>query len=32
VTVRREQVRALLALAQAEGEQRLALAGAAQLV
>lgn len=32
VTVRREQVRALLVAAQTAGEQRLALAGAAQLV
>lgn len=32
VSVRREQVRRLLAIAQAEGEQRLNLAGAAQLV
>jgi hypothetical protein len=31
VTVRREQVRALLSVARTEGEQRLALAGAAQL-
>jgi hypothetical protein len=32
IAVRREQVRGLLAVAQAEGEQRIALAGAAQLV
>lgn len=32
IAVRREQVRALLSAAQTEGEQRIALAGAAQLV
>lgn len=32
VTVRRERVRGLLSIAQAEGEQQIALAGAAQLV